>query len=81
MEESFKVENIIPELQTGWCHEETIINYLLRDKLTFLPIKYHYCFHREYDNPIDYNDVYIMHFPGRDKSSMLGYAKYRGIIE
>jgi len=74
-EESFKFEkeNSIPT--KIWRHEETILNCRWHDKLTFLDIKFHYCYHRNYKNPVDYKDVYLMHFPGKDKSSMINYYK------
>ena len=75
IEESFKFEkeNSIPT--EIWRHEETILNCRWHDKLTFLDTKFHYCYHRNYKNPIDYKDVYLMHFPGKDKSSMINYYK------
>ena len=77
-EKSFKFENENKIPTEMWRHEETILNVLWNKQLTFLPQKYHYCFHRNYKNPIDYNDVYIMHFPGKDKSNMYEYAKSKG---
>lgn len=31
-----------------WQHEETLINYFFKDKLTFVPIEYHYAGNRKY---------------------------------
>ena len=74
----FELESKVPELKTGWCHEESILNYGLWDKLTFLDKKYNYCFHRQYDDPIDYNDAVILHICGKDKSYMFEYARRKG---
>lgn len=72
-EESIKVIDEIPELKTGFHHEESVLNYRWNDKITFVNIKWNYCFNRKYENPIDYKDVCIMHFPGKDKTKMLNY--------
>lgn len=69
----FKMEKEIPELKTGWQHEETILNYGWHDKLTFLDKKWNYCFDRKYDYPLNYKDVMLLHFVGKDKSAMLKY--------
>jgi len=69
----FQIEKTIPNLITGYQHDETIINTLLGGSLTFLPQKYNYCYERKYDNPIKYEDVVILHFPGKDKDGMIKY--------
>ena len=74
-EKCLAVEKTMPTPSTGWQHEESILNYCMNDKFKFLPLKYNYCFNRHYNNPVDYNEVKIMHFPGKDKSEMLKYAK------
>ena len=76
-EKAFKMESKIPTPQTGWFHEETIINTCFWDLLTFLPIKFNYCFHRQYRYPIDYNDAVILHICGKDKSYMYEYIRRR----
>ena len=70
-----EVEKKIPTPNTGWQHDETIINYLMKDKLTFLPLKYHYCYNREYEKKIDYSDVSVLHIVGKDKSYMFQYVR------
>lgn len=72
---AFEKEKDIPVPKTGWHHEETIINACFWDLLEFLPIRYNYCYHREYKNPIDYNDAVILHICGKDKSYMFEYAR------
>ena len=76
-----KAENDIPTPNSGWQHDETIINFLMRDKLTFLPLRYHYCYHREYETPVDYNDVSILHIVGKDKSYMFQFERNRHYLE
>lgn len=70
---SFLIEKKIPELKTGFHHEESVLNYGWYDKLTFLDKKWNYCFDRQYDYPLNYKDVILLHFPGRNKSDMLKY--------
>ena len=72
---AFEKEKDIPTPKTGWFHEETIINTCFHDLLEFLPIRYNYCFHREYEKPIDYNDAVLLHICGKDKSYMFEYAR------
>ena len=72
---AFELEKTIQTPPSGWFHEETIINFFFWDKLEFLPIRYNYCFHRQYEHPIDYNDAVILHVCGKDKSYMFEYAK------
>ncbi|MBO7693658.1 MAG: glycosyltransferase family 29 protein [Methanobrevibacter sp.] len=72
---AFEKEKDIPTPKTGWHHEETILNTCFYDLLEFLPIRYNYCFHREYEKPIDYNDAIILHICGKDKSYMFEYAR------
>ena len=56
-----------------WRHEETILNILWEDILTFLPVKFNYCYNREYDNQIKEQEAVILHIIGKDKSKMLEY--------
>ena len=72
---AFEKEKDIPTPKTGWQHEETILNTCFHDLLEFLPIRYNYCFHREYEKPIDYNDAVLLHICGKDKSYMFEYAR------
>ena len=57
-----------------WQHEETLINYFFKDKLTFVPIEYHYAGNRKYrinGQIIDFsNRAHLLHIPGPDKSRM-----------
>lgn len=69
----FQIEKTIPNLVTGYQHDETIINSLLRERLTFLPQEYNYCYERKYDKPIKYEEAIILHFPGKDKENMMKY--------
>lgn len=69
----FLMEKKIPELKTGWQHEETILNYGWHDLLTFVDKKWNYCYNRNYDYPLDYKDAVLLHFAGKDKSAMLKY--------
>ena len=72
-EESFKFEknNNIPD--NLWRHEESILNSRWSDKLTFIPVKYHYCHNRAYKKPIPENEAFILHIVGRDKKNMYKY--------
>lgn len=54
-----------------WQHEETLINYFFKDKITFVPTKYCYANDRTYkidQNKYSIDDVFILHFPGSNKS-------------
>lgn len=51
-----------------WQHEETLINVALKDKLKFIPVEWNYCYHRQYDKPVE--DPYILHICGKNKSFM-----------
>ena len=77
----FEVERKIPDLKTGFQHDETIINWVLKDKLTFLPLRYHYCHARLYDKPIPEKDAIILHIVGKDKSYMqMHYGEPRKVL-
>ena len=52
-------------------HDETIINLEFNDKITFIDKKYNYCHNREYDNPIEESDAYLLHYVGKEKEEML----------
>lgn len=67
-------ENKIPALATGWQHDETIINWVMKGKLTFLDKKFNYCHDRTYDNPIPEKDAVILHIVGKDKSFMANFV-------
>ena len=61
-----------PEVKK-WFHEETLINYILKDKLQFIDCKWNWCFNREYcDKKAD--DIKILHICGRNKSAMYTYS-------
>lgn len=70
-------ENKIPTPQTGWCHEETIINVAWHDKLTFIDHKFNYCVNRRYNNPIREQDAVLLHYVGRQKDLMS--FQYKGM--
>lgn len=69
----FEKENLIPT--NIWRHEETILNCRWHDKIKLLPIKFHYCHNRKYDNPIPENEAYILHIVGGKKSDMYKYSQ------
>lgn len=54
-----------------WCHDETIINYVMKDKMDFIDKKWDYCFNREYSEKVE--DIKILHVIGKDKSPMIPY--------
>lgn len=70
-----EAEKVIPELKTGWQHDETIINWVMKGKLTFLDKKFNYCHNREYEDPIDEKDAVMLHIVGKDKTYMYRYKK------
>lgn len=70
-----KEERQIPALATGWQHDETIINWVMKGKLTFLDKKFNYCHDRAYDNPIPEKDAVILHIVGKDKSFMANFVE------
>ena len=74
-EKSFEFEkkNNIPD--NLWRHEESILNCRWMDKLTFIPVKYHYCRKREYEKPVPEKEAFILHIVGRDKKIMYRYDK------
>ena len=69
-----------PKYNVSWQHEETILNIQFYDLITQLDRKFNYCFNRQYDTPIKYEDTYILHFPGKDKSAMYTIAKFKNIV-
>lgn len=71
-----EAEEKIPTPKTGWCHEETILNVVMKDKLTFLPLCFNYCHNRTYDHPINEEFAYILHYVGPDKYEMVQGVKY-----
>lgn len=62
-------------------HDETIINLEFNDKITFIDKKYNYCHNREYDNPIDEADAYLLHYVGKkeQKQEMLNLGEFNGL--
>lgn len=58
--------------QDFWGHEESLINLGYQDKLTYIDNIYHYCKGRgrQYKNPINENEAYILHFPAITKRFM-----------
>ena len=69
-----------PKYNVPWQHEETILNIQFYDLITQLDRKFNYCFNRQYDKPIKYEDTYILHFPGKDKSAINTIAKFKNIV-
>ena len=59
-----------------WRHDETCLNLGMKGLLTFIDKKFNYCHNREYDNPIDEGDAYILHFVGKDKEEMDRSLRY-----
>lgn len=62
-----------------WCHDETIINYIMKDKMDFIDKKWDYCFNREYSEKVE--DIKILHVIGKDKSPMIPYRNIPEIKE
>lgn len=60
-------------------HDESAINCLFKDKLTFIPVAYNYCHNRTYKKPIKEQDAYILHYVGKDKADMLHETTYENI--
>lgn len=60
--------------QEPFSADETIINWCFHNKIKVVNEKWNYCYNRDYDNrAINYDNVKIMHFSGRDKTPMLKY--------
>lgn len=55
-----------------WYHDETIINYVMKNKLQFIDIKWDYCLNRKYEGR-DTDDIKILHVIGQDKTPMNTY--------
>lgn len=53
-----------------WCHDETMINGTFNNRLKFIDNKFNYCHNRQYENPINENDAYLLHFVGGHKEEM-----------
>lgn len=64
------------QLNTLWCHDETCINVAMSDKLNFIPQVFNACVNREYDEQILSKDVYLSHYIGKHKESMLDLGNY-----
>jgi len=62
-----------------WQHDESAINCLFKDKLTFISVAYNYCHNRKYKHPIKESEAYILHYVGKDKADMLGEPTYEDI--
>lgn len=61
----------IPEPETGWQHDETMINLALKGKLNFIDQKFNYCRNRFYESPIKEQEAHILHYVGNQKDDML----------
>lgn len=60
--------------QEPFSADETVINWCFHKKIKIINEKWNYCYNRDYgDRAVNYKDVKIMHFSGRDKSPMLEY--------
>ena len=69
-----------PKYNVLWQYEKTILNIQFYDLITQLDRKFNYCFNRQYDTPIKYEDTYILYFPGKDKSAINTIAKFKNIV-
>lgn len=75
-----KVEQTLPTPRTGWCHEETCINVALHDKLSFLPIEWNYCRKRDYDHPVRWDVIRLLHYVGgKNKPFMMKLPLYHTV--
>ena len=74
-------EKNAPTPSTGWQHDETCINYAMKDKITFIDKKWNYCHNRTYDDPIPEAEAKILHYVGKDKTQMLSIPSYDNIPE
>lgn len=57
-------------------HDETIINLEFNDKIKFIDVKYNYCRNRKYDNPINEQDAYILHYVGEEQKREMLKIKF-----
>lgn len=59
--------------ETPKFHDETVINLEFKNNLKFIDNIYHYCHNRNYDNPINEKDAYLLHYTGtkEQKEEML----------
>jgi len=73
------VEQILPDPETGWQHDETCINVAMKDRLTFIGKKWNYCHNRKYEKPIKEENAHILHYVGIDKIEMTKGVRYRTI--
>ena len=74
-----KCLDMLSRINPHW-HDETIINTLFNDKITFIDHKYNYCRNRVYENPIPESDAYLLHYVGgKQKEDMLRYPNYLGL--
>ena len=74
--ESINAIDKVPDLKCGFCHEESVLNWIWNDKLTFLPLRYHICHNREYEDNIPENEVSVLHYVGKEKGEMLKCFHY-----
>lgn len=68
---------------TGWQSDETCINIVLKDKLTFIDKKWNYCYNRAYEEPMDYSEANILHVCGANKKKIdyNPYEEIRPVLE
>lgn len=57
-------------------HDETIINLEFNNKIKFIDVKYNYCRNRKYDNPINEQDAYILHYVGEEQKREMLKIKF-----
>lgn len=72
-EDNFEKKAFVPfnsDFLSLWCHEESIINYYFYNKLSFIDIKYNYCYNRHYDSPLLQSEIALLHFPSKEKNIM-----------
>lgn len=79
-EKCLEVEKTLPTPQTGWCHEETEMNIVLKGLTTFLDKKWCYCLKRNYDTPIRWEYIKLLHYiGGKNKQDMLALSLYKNM--
>lgn len=70
------VEQIFPDPETGWQHDETCINVAMREKLKFIDKKWNYCHNRKYEKPIKEKNAAILHYVAEGKVEMKKGVRY-----
>lgn len=76
-EKCLQVMDTLPTPTTGWQHDETCMNVVLKGKLNFVDNKWDYCHKRIYPNPIREQDAKILHYIGKEKDDILNLPFYK----